>query len=128
MEGAAEMKAEFGRFDASEYLDTEEGIEEFMIAAFETSDPAFIAKCLGVVAKARNMTHLASDIGMSRSALYKALSGEGNPEFSTIMKVMGALGLKVTSIDSAWPQASSAPASGGVRRAPESVRRKAVGA
>ena len=90
---------QFTRFDPSEYLDTEEGIEEFMIVAFETGDPAFIAKSLGIVAKARNMTHLANDTGMSRSALYKALSGDGNPEFSTIMKVMGALGLRVTAID-----------------------------
>ena len=123
MEGYAEMKAEkFTRFDASEYLDTEEGIEEFMIAAFETGDPAFIAKSLGVVAKARNMTHLANDTGMSRSALYKALSGEGNPEFSTIMRVMGALGLRVTSIDVA--RATSLET---VQRPRDPQSRKAVG-
>lgn len=121
------MKAEFSRFDASEYLDTEEGIEEFMIAAFETGDPAFIARCLGIVAKARNMTQLANDIGMSRSALYKALSGDGNPEFSTIMKVMGALGLRVTSIDAAEPKAPYAQAAGGERRPAEHTRRRAVG-
>jgi probable addiction module antidote protein len=63
---------QFRRFDASEYLDTEEGIEEFMKAAFETGDPAFIAKSLAVVAKARYMTRLASVTGTSRSALYKA--------------------------------------------------------
>lgn len=104
------MKADkFTRFDASEYLDSEEGIEEFMIAAFETGDPAFIAKSLGLIAKARNMTRLASEIGMSRSALYKALSGEGNPEFSTIMKVMGALGLRITSIDAIEADSKSSP-------------------
>lgn len=83
-------------FDASEYLDTDEGIEEFMKAAFEDGDPAFIARCLGIVAKARNMSQLARDTDMSRAALYKALSGEGNPEFATIMKVMKALGLELT--------------------------------
>ncbi len=83
-------------FDASEYLDTDEGIEEFMKAAFEDGDPAFIARCLGIVAKARNMSRLARETGMSRAALYKALSGDGNPEFATIMKVMKALGLELT--------------------------------
>lgn len=80
-------------FDAAEMLDSDEAIEEFIIAAFETEDPAFIAKSLGTVARARNMSLLAREIGMSRAALYKALSGEGNPEFATIMKVMKALGI-----------------------------------
>lgn len=82
-------------FDASEFLDSEDAIEEFVTAAFETRDPAFIAKSLGSVAKARNMSALARDIGMSRAALYKALSGEGNPEFATILKVMTALGIRL---------------------------------
>ncbi|MDE1996751.1 MAG: putative addiction module antidote protein [Rhizobiaceae bacterium] len=85
-------------FDAAEVLDSDEAIEEFMLAAFETQDAAFIAKSLGVVARARNMTALARDIGMSRAALYKALSGEGNPEFATIMKVMKALGIGLAPI------------------------------
>lgn len=83
-------------FDAAKYLDTDEGIEEFMLAAFETGDPAFIARSLGVVAKARNMSKLAREVGMSRSALYRALSGEGNPEFGTIAKVMRALGFQLS--------------------------------
>ena len=76
----AVSKPQFSRFDASEYLDTEEGIEEFMIAAFETGDPAFIARCRGVVARARSMTQLAKETGVSRSALYEALSDEGDPK------------------------------------------------
>lgn len=83
-------------FDAAEYLDTDEAIEEFIAAAFESGDPQFIAKCLGIVARARNMSKLARDTGMSRSALYKALSGEGNPEFGTILKVVGALGIRLS--------------------------------
>ena len=82
-------------FDAAEVLDTEEAIEEYIAAAFETEDPAFIAKALGTVARARNMSKLAEKIGMSRPALYRALSGKGNPEFATITKVMHALGLKL---------------------------------
>ena len=85
-------------FDAAEVLDTEEAIEEFLAAAFETENPAFIARALGTVARARNMSKLAEEIGMSRPALYRALSGEGNPEFATIAKVMRALGLKLAPV------------------------------
>ena len=65
---------QFTRFDPSEYLDNEEGVEEFMMAASETGDPAFIAKGLAVVAKARYITRLASVTGMDRSALYEAIA------------------------------------------------------
>jgi probable addiction module antidote protein len=85
-------------FDAAEVLDTEEAIEEFIAAAFETEDPAFIARALGTVARARNMSKLAEEIGMSRPALYRALSGKGNPEFATITKVMHALGLRLAPV------------------------------
>jgi probable addiction module antidote protein len=83
-------------FDASKYLDSDEAIEEFLAAAFEEGDPALIAQCVGVVARARNMSQLARDAGMSRSALYKALSGDGNPEFASIMKILDALGVKLS--------------------------------
>ncbi|MGE0283202.1 MAG: addiction module antidote protein [Rhizobiaceae bacterium] len=92
------MTERFSAFDAAEYLDTDEGIDAFVQAAFETEDPAFIAKSLGVVARARNMTQLAKDVGMSRPALYKALSGRSSPEFATIMKVVKALGLRITAL------------------------------
>lgn len=82
-------------YDSAEFLGSEDAIQEYIAAAFETEDPAFIAKCLGTVAKARNMTQLARDVGISRPALYKALSGDGNPEFGTIMKVLHALGIKL---------------------------------
>ena len=61
----------------------------------EDGDPAIVARALGAVARARNMSQLARDVGMSREGLYKALSGEGNPSFATITKVMHALGLKL---------------------------------
>jgi probable addiction module antidote protein len=58
-------------------------------------DPAFIAKALGTIARARGMTQVARDAGLSRESLYRALSGEGNPDFGTILKVVKALGLKL---------------------------------
>ena len=85
------------RWDSAEYLQTEEQIAAYLDACFEEAgdDAGFIAKALGNVARARGMTQLASETGLGRESLYKALSGEGNPSFSTILKVMSALGLKL---------------------------------
>jgi len=58
-------------------------------------DAAFIAKALGDIARAKGMSQVAEDAGLSRESLYKALSGERNPDFTTILKVIGALGLKL---------------------------------
>jgi len=82
-------------YDSAAILDTAEAVDEYITAAFETEDPAFIAQALGTVARARNMTKLAQEVGMSRPALYRALSGKVSPEFATIMKVMHALGLRL---------------------------------
>ena len=78
-----------------------DAVDGYIAAAFETDDPASITKALGEVARTRNMSKLAKDVGMNRSALYRALSGEGNPEFATILKVVKALGLKLTPVPAA---------------------------
>ena len=57
------------------------------------NDPAMITHALGVIARAKGMTQLAKETGVSREGLYKALSSDGNPEFSTVLKVIKALGL-----------------------------------
>ena len=91
------MKAheeQFSRYDTADYLQSEEEIAAYLEAVMEEGDPALIAAALGDIAKARNISQLARDVGMSREGLYKALSGEGNPSFSTITKVAKALGLK----------------------------------
>lgn len=87
----------FSRYDTAEYLKTEEDIAAYLDAAMEDGgdDPALIARALGAVARARNMSQLSRDTGISREGLYKALSGEGNPGFDTILKVAHALGLKL---------------------------------
>lgn len=89
---------QFARYDSADYLKTEEDIAAYLEAVMEEGgdDPAYIARALGVVARARNMTALAQEVGMSRVGLNKALSGEGNPTLSTILKVAKALGLKVS--------------------------------
>jgi probable addiction module antidote protein len=85
------------RWDSAEHLKTEEDIALYLQACFEEAgdDAAFIAKSLGTIARARSMTQLAKDTGLGRESLYKALSGEGNPSFATILKVINALGLKL---------------------------------
>ncbi|MBI1868764.1 MAG: putative addiction module antidote protein [Methylocystis sp.] len=83
-------------FDPASYLDNSEAMAAYMSEALETGDPAFIADALGVIARARGMTQVAKDAGLSRESLYRALSGEGNPEFATVLKVMQAIGLKLS--------------------------------
>ena len=83
-------------FDAAEVLDTPEAIEAFLEDAFEDGDPASITHALGTVARAKGMTKLAEETGLSRQALYKALSAEGHPEFGTVFKVASALGFRLT--------------------------------
>ncbi|NOT14740.1 MAG: putative addiction module antidote protein [Methylotenera sp.] len=99
MNNDAVKKLGIKRFDSAEYLQDEQDVALYFQACMDEAgnDPAFIAKSLGVIARARGMTKLAKDTGLSREGLYKALSGEGNPEFSTIWKVINALGLKLHS-------------------------------
>lgn len=88
----------FSHYDSADYLKSEEDIIAYLEAAMEdgSDDPTFVARALGVVARARNMTALANEVGMSRVGLNKALSGEGNPTLATILKVSKALGLRMT--------------------------------
>lgn len=90
------MRTKTHPFDPAEHLGTPEAQAEYISAALETGDAAFIADSLGVVARARSMSQLARDTGLRRESLYKALSAEGNPEFATIMKVVQALGVKLS--------------------------------
>ena len=86
------------RWDSAEYLKTEEDIQLYLEACLEegTEDPAVILHALGVVARARNMSQLARDTGLTREGLYKALSPDGNPSFATVAKVAKALGFRIT--------------------------------
>ncbi len=90
------MAEKFSRYDTADYLETEEDIRLYLEACQEEGDPALVAAALGDIARARNMSQLAKDVGMTRAGLYKALSPDGNPSFATISRVAKALGLKVT--------------------------------
>ncbi|MEH6584565.1 MAG: addiction module antidote protein [Halioglobus sp.] len=84
------------KFDAAAVLDSDEAIAEYMAAAFETEDAAFIADAVGVVARARGMSDIARESGLSREQLYRSFSVSGNPTLKSMLAVMKALGMKVT--------------------------------
>jgi len=90
------MAEKFSRYDTAEYLETEEDIRLYLKACQEDGDPALIAAALGDIARARNMSKLAKEAGLTRAGLYKALSAEGNPSLATVAKIAKALGLKIT--------------------------------
>ena len=75
-------------WDAADYLETPEAIAAYLEAAMEDGDPALITAALGDIARARGMTSVAKDAGLSREALYRALSADGRPEFVSIVKVL----------------------------------------
>jgi len=83
-------------FDAAEYLDTPKSQAELLADAFETGDARYITVALGVVARARGMSSVANEAGVTREALYKALSETGDPRLSTLLGVMKALGLRLS--------------------------------
>ncbi|WP_136513749.1 MULTISPECIES: addiction module antidote protein [Geomonas] len=85
------------RYDVAEHLRTPEEMAAYLEACLEEAngDAAFIAKALGDIARAKGMSQVARDAGLSRESLYKALSGERVPTFDTILKIVAALGLKL---------------------------------
>lgn len=85
-------------FDPAEYLDDSESIAAYMSDALESEDPGFIADALGVVARARGMSEVAREAGVSRESLYRSLSTDGNPEFATVLCVIRALGLRLSAV------------------------------
>lgn len=93
----ADMTLKTTPWDSAGYLKTETDRTAYLQACLEEApgDPAFIAHALGVVARARNMSQLARDTGLTREGLYKALSDEGNPSFGTVLKVINALGYRL---------------------------------
>jgi probable addiction module antidote protein len=83
-------------FDTAEYLDSPRAIADYLSEAFETADPDFISKAIGTVARAVGMTTVAKEAGLSRENLYRALGTEAKPEFDTVMKVITALGVRLS--------------------------------
>jgi len=86
----------FTRFDAADYLKTDEQIAAYLDDAAQDGDPAAMTAALGTVARARNISQLARDTGLTREGIYKALSPDGNPAFATVVKVAQAMGFAVS--------------------------------
>lgn len=88
----------FKPLDVAEYLYSMEDVSAYLEIALEESaeDPTAVPRALGVTARSQNMSELARRVGMSRDGLYKALSAEGNPTWSTVLRVTNALGLRLT--------------------------------
>ena len=91
------MVLKLNKWDSAEHLRTPEERALYLEACIEEAggDAAFVVKSLGVLARASGMTELARETGLGRESLYKALSGEGNPSFDTLVKVCAALGLEL---------------------------------
>ena len=89
------MAIKVAPFDAADYLTTAEACAVFLTEALKSDDVAYIANCLGVVARARGMAEIARKTGLSREGLYKTLSVNGNPELATVLKILEAVGLQL---------------------------------
>jgi probable addiction module antidote protein len=87
-------------WDASEHLKTDEEMRLYLEAAIEENDPGLISAVLGDIARAKGMAQIAEKTGLGRTSLYKALSPDGHPEFSTILKVIDALGFHLKVMNS----------------------------
>ena len=89
-------KAAFTPWDSAEVLDDDQVIIEYLQAALAEDDPELFVKAVGNVARAIGMTAVAQETHLGRPSLYKALSGERDPRIGTVMRVLGALGVRLT--------------------------------
>ncbi|MGI2035676.1 addiction module antidote protein [Rhizobium panacihumi] len=90
------MSVDTKKWDIADHLDSDDRIALYLEAVFDDGDPTLIAAAIGDVARARGMTQVAKETGLSRENLYRALSEGGNPEFATILKVIRAIGYDLT--------------------------------
>jgi probable addiction module antidote protein len=92
------METKTAPYDVAEFLETPEEMAAYLEASIQEADgdTAFIAKALGDIARAKGMSQVAREAGLSRESLYKALSGDRSPSFDTILKVISALGLQLS--------------------------------
>src|SRR3989339_2241681 len=89
------MSTKLTAFDVSEYLEDENMIAEYLSEIIEENDPALLLSAIGDIAKARGMSKIASESGLGRESLYKALNSDSKPRFDTVLKVLGTLGVRI---------------------------------
>lgn len=90
------MAIELKTYDVAERLDSEEEIRLYLEAAFEDGDPKVITNAIGNVARARGMTEVAKQAGISRAGLYKALGDGGNPSLETLSAILHSFGMRLS--------------------------------
>lgn len=83
-------------YDSAEFLESDEAVAEYLAAAIEEGDAALFRRALGVATRARGMTQIARETGLSRESLYRALSDDGNPSLDTALRVLNALNVRLT--------------------------------
>ena len=105
-------------WDSAEYLKSQADMSAYLDACFEEAgdDPAFLTHALGVVARARNMSQLARDSGLTHEGLYKALSSDGNPSFGTVLKVADAMGYRFALVRKPGKAAARGPKSASAKK------------
>jgi len=84
------------KWNMVEHIETKEDVIAYIEAALEENDTEFLLKIIGYIARSKGMAQIAKDLGVTREGLYKSLSQEGNPSFSTIVKVLDSLGLQLS--------------------------------
>ncbi len=89
------MTTETTIFDPADFLDDADALAGYLSEAMLSGDARFVADALGVIARAKGMSKVASEAGMSRESLYRALSPKGNPEFATVLGVLKSLGFRL---------------------------------
>ena len=99
------MTEKFTPYDTAEYLKTDEDMAAYLDAVLEEDDPKLIISALGTIARAKGMSQIARNTGLARESLYRALSANGNPEFSTVLKVIHAVGISLHAQPSSLPKA-----------------------
>lgn len=104
------MKAETIPFDPAEYLGADEDQIDLLRDAFSSGNSAYIANAIGTVARARNISQLAREVGLTRAGLYKAFSADGDPKLSTVLGVLDALGIKLSVDPAARTPSAASPA------------------
>lgn len=90
------MPLETTPWDSAKHLKSKEDVAAYLEAAFEEGDASEIAHALGIAARSEGMTRIAKETGLSRESLYRSLSSDGNPELMTVLKVIKALGLRIS--------------------------------
>ena len=96
METATMEKVTFEKWDLADHINTKEDVEGILEAALEENDIALLLAVIGDIARSKGMTQIAKDVNVARESLYRSLSQDGNPSFSTVVKVLDNLGFQLS--------------------------------